>query len=280
MTNQSEGRKLFAEMMSRQEDEIFLTEAALVLAKEVEYPDLYVDEYLGKIDLMVNEIKERVRDKTDPYSLINEINGHLFAEEGFRGNENDYYDPKNSFLNDVLDRKTGIPITLSVLYMEVAGGLNLRLSGVGFPGHFIVKYAGMREEVFIAPFNKGKILSEKDCREMLNRTYGEGAWFQREFLQAVTKKRILARMLHNLKGIYLNSGNHHKALSVTDMILLINPGAVNELRDRGLLYYRLECFAQALSDLETYLKYAPDAEDAGTIKSYIPMLRESAGKVN
>jgi len=279
MTGQSEAKGTFAELMSGGE-EMNLAKAALILAKEVEYPDLDVGKYLGKIDLLGNEIKGRVTGKTDPHSLIDEINRCLFDEEGYRGNVDDYYDPRNSFLNDVLDRKTGIPITLSVLYMEVAGRVGLPVLGVGFPGHFIVKYSGIGGEILIDPFNTGRIISEDDCQETLNRVYGGGMQFRNELLQPVTKKQILTRMLHNLKGIYLSSEDFLKTLSVVDMLLLIDPYATTELRDRGLIYYHLECFAQALSDLETYVRYAPDNDDTKVISNYIPMLRELAGKIS
>jgi regulator of sirC expression with transglutaminase-like and TPR domain len=278
MTNQSEARRLFGEMMSRKEEEIELAKSALLFAKE-EYPDLDIEKYLGRLDLMAEGIKRRIGRSTDPHFLINEINRYLFAEEGFRGNEDNYYDPRNSFLNDVLDRKTGIPITLSVLYMEIAGRVGLPIFGVGLPGHFIVRYSGLREEILIDPFNKGRILSENDCQNILNRI-GSSTQLRSEFLQTVTKKQILTRMLHNLKGIYLSSNNFLKALSVVDMILLIDPHAMLELRDRGLLYYSLECFAQALSDLETYLRHAPKAEDTEVIGSYIPILKELSAKIN
>ncbi|MGH7801128.1 MAG: SirB1 family protein [Thermodesulfobacteriota bacterium] len=279
MTNQSDAIRLFGEMVSRREEEIELAKAAFLFAKE-EYPDLDIDVYLRKLDLMAEEIKSRVGHNTSPYFLITEINNYLFKEEGFRGNEDDYYDPKNSFLNDMLDRKTGIPITLSVLYMEIANRLGLPLLGVGFPGHFVVKYSGLGEEILIDPFNKGRILSFKDCKEILDRIYGGRMQFQSEFLQPVTKKQILKRMLHNLKGIYLNSKNYIKALSIVDMILLIDPEAMDELRDRGLLYYNLECFTQALSDLEAYLRHATKAEDAELIRGYIPVLKGLTAKIS
>src|SRR3972149_3835740 len=236
MTNQSVARRLLAEMVSRKEEEIELARSALLFAKE-EYPGLDVGKYLQKLELMAEEIKSRIGNNTDPHFLISEINRYLFTEEGFRGNEDDYYDPRNSFLNDVLDRKTGIPITLSVLYIEIASRLGLILLGVGFPGHFIVKYSGI-------------------------------------------EKQILSRMLHNLKGIYLNSKNYIKALSIVDMVLLIDPLAIDEIRDRGLLYYNLECFTQALSDLETYLRHATKAEDAELIRGYIPVLKGLTSKIS
>src|SRR3989337_4258823 len=207
MTNQSVARRLLAEMVSRKEEEIELARAALLFAKE-EYPGLDVGKYLQKLELMTEEIKSRIGNNNDPHFLISEINRYLFTEEGFRGNEDDYYDPRNSFLNDVLDIKTGIPITLSVLYIEIASRLGLTLLGVGFPGHFIVKYSGMEGEILVDPFNKGRILSIKDCKEILDRIYGGRMQFHSEFLQPVTKKEILSRMLHNLTSIYLNTTNY------------------------------------------------------------------------
>lgn len=266
-------------MMSRKEENIELAKAALLFAKE-EYPDLNIDRYLLEIELMAEEIKRRVRHNTNPHLLISEMNRYLFTEIGFRGNEDDYYDPRNSFLNDVLDSKTGIPITLSVLYMEIADRAGLHTSGVGFPGHFIVMYSGAEGAILIDPFNKGRILSEKDCQEMLNRIYGSKIRLQSEFLQTVTKKQILTRMLHNLKGVYISLSNYLKALWVVDMILVIDPYAIQELRDRGLLYYHLECFSQALSDLETYLKYAPKVEDADVIRNHIAALKELSEKIS
>lgn len=279
MTKQSEAKTLFSEMMNR-EGEINLAKAALLLAKEIEYPDLDVYDYLRKIDLIANEVKRRTSGKTEPYSLIEEINGYFFYEEGFRGNEADYYDPRNSFLNEVLDRKTGIPITLSVLYMEIGRRVGFPVFGVGFPGHFIVKYSGAEGEILIDPFNKGRIIAENDCQETLNQIYGREIKLQSDFLQTVTNRHILTRMLHNLKGIYISSKDYHKALSVTDMILLVSPMSLNELMDRGLLYYHLECFAQALSDLETYLRNAPKNEDTEVIRSYIPVLKELVGRIS
>jgi regulator of sirC expression with transglutaminase-like and TPR domain len=151
MANQSETKKIFAEIMNR-EEEINLAETALLFAKEVEYPGLDISKYIRKIDSTADEIKWRVRNNTDPRFLIGEINKSLFAEGGFRGNEDNYYDPRNSFLNEVLDRKTGIPITLSVLYMEIGNRVGLPVSGVGFPGHFIIRYSA-ELEILIDPFN-------------------------------------------------------------------------------------------------------------------------------
>ena len=278
MANQSETKKIFAEIMNR-EEEINLAETALLFAKEVEYPGLDISKYIRKIDSTADEIKWRVRNNTDPRFLIGEINKSLFAEGGFRGNEDNYYDPRNSFLNEVLDRKTGIPITLSVLYMEIGNRVGLPVSGVGFPGHFIIRYSA-ELEILIDPFNKGRILSERDCQEMLNRIYGGGLKLKSDLLQYATRKQILARMLHNLKNIYVDSKDFLKALSVVDMLLIIDPSDMSELRDRGLIYYKLECFVQALADLETYSRHAPQAVDRDVIGNCIMIIKELVERIN
>jgi regulator of sirC expression with transglutaminase-like and TPR domain len=281
MTNYSESRVTFVETVGREEDKINLVEVSLLLAKCVEYPNLIVDEYLRKIAQMAAEIESGLGGvNNDPLSLMDIINNYLFVEQGFQGNDYDYYDPRNSFLNDVIDRKTGIPITLSTLYLELAGRAGLALEGVGFPGHFIIKYSGPGDDILIDPFNKGKILSEKNCQDILNRMYGGSVRFRREMLATSTKKQILNRMLNNLKGIYVDSKNHEKALSVVELILELNPYNVSEIRDRGLLYYELECFSQALHDLETYLNLSPNAPDSEVMLDMVSRLKDLVKLIN
>ncbi len=280
MMNYSEAQKSFANEVRQEEEKINLAKAALLLAESVEYPNLNCNEYLKRIDLMGREVKKRIGKKADPYNLIELINNYLFIDQGFHGNEEDYYDPKNSFLNDLLDRRTGIPITVSVLYMEIACRVGLSLVGVGFPGHFILKYEETAEVILIDPFNKGNILSEGDCQTILNRVYSGRVQFQKEMLQPVRQKQILIRILHNLKNIYIDSKNYLKALGVVDMLLIINPKSSLDIRDRGLLYYNLECFSQALSDLETYLRLSPNSPDNEEIRNHIPILKNLTEKMN
>lgn len=281
MENHSEAQKIFQVELGQEEERMNLAKTTLLLAKCVEYPDLIVDNYLLRIDEMAAEIESRLRcDTRDPNSLIDSINNYLFVEEGFHGNEDDYYDARNSFLNDVMDRKTGIPISLSTLYIELASRVGLKLNGVGFPGHFIVKYSGPGDEILIDPFNKGRILSEKNCQDFLSRMYGDHVRFRREMLAPSTNKQILSRMLNNLKGIYVDSKNHKKALSVVELILELNPDSVSEVRDRGLLYYELECFSQALHGLESYLNLSPDAPDHDVITNIVSRLRDVVKLIN
>ena len=281
MANHSEAQKIFEVELGQREERINLAKTTLLLAKCVEYPNLIVDEYLSKVAQMAAEIESRLGgENKDPFSLIDLINHYLFVEQGFQGNEDDYYDPRNSFLNDVMDRKTGIPITLSTLYIEIAGRVRLALDGVGFPGHFIVKYSGSGEEILIDPFNKGRILSEKNCQDILDKMYGGSVRFQEKMLIASTKKQMLNRMLNNLKGVYIGSKNHQKALSVVELILELTPDNCSEIRDRGLLYYKLECFSQALQDLETYLNLSPDAPDTEAMLAISSRLKDLVKLIN
>jgi len=250
----TELHKIFIEEASLKEEKTDLAMVTLLIAKCVEYPNLIIDEYLMRIDQMGAEIESRLGGaNNDPLSLVDIINNYLFVEQEFHGNEDDYYDPRNSFLNDVMDRKTGIPITLSALYIELSSRVGLALDGVGFPGHFIVKYSGPGDEVLIDPFNRGRILSEKNCQDILNRMYGGSVQFQREMLTISTKKQIINRMLNNLKGIYVGSKDYQKALSIVELILDLTPHNSSEIRDRGLLYYKLECFHRHFMTLKHIL---------------------------
>jgi regulator of sirC expression with transglutaminase-like and TPR domain len=193
----------------------------------------------------------------------------LFNEHGFCGNANDYYDPKNSFLNEVIERKTGIPITLSVLYMEVAQRIGVALDGVGFPGHFLVKCISDDVEIVIDPFDRGEIRSAEELGLMIHRLYGRAIGLRSEFLKAVSKTDILKRMLGNLKAIYLKVNDLIKLLSVLDRLIILEPAGAETIRDRGSVYLRLECYAQARTDFETYLRLAPQASDAAAVREQL-----------
>ncbi len=283
--DRSQAISLFGEIVGRRDEEIDLARAALVFARH-EYPGLDIDGYLARIDLLAQRARHKVHGpkragsgKMNPLDAAAALSSFLFEEEGFRGNSEDYYDPRNSYLNQVLERKLGIPITLSVLYMEVGWRLGLQLAGVGMPGHFMVKLLGV-EGVYIDPFASGAIISEYECQERLDAIYGGELELRPEFLQAVGKKQILARMLANLKMIYMQRGELEKALDIIEMILLVEPQNSLEIRDRGLLRGRLGAYAQSIADLELYLRLAPDAEDAGEMRENLKMLRQMLARMN
>jgi regulator of sirC expression with transglutaminase-like and TPR domain len=272
-------RPAFARLVSGPEAAIDLAEAALLIAKE-EYPDLEVAPYLSRLDAMAAELRERTGGAGDVHRLIAGLSDYLFREQGFRGNTGDYFDPRNSFLNDVLDRRLGIPITLSTVYMEVGRRLGVRLHGVGMPGHFLVKYMGPDEEIVIDPFNGGRIVAPADCQRILDRISSGQLRFEPHFLSVVGTRRILARMLTNLKVIYFNGQAYAKALGVVERLLILDPHAATEIRDRGLLCCQLKRNREAMADLERYLKLAPDAEDAGVIRDHLRSIRQRAASMN
>jgi regulator of sirC expression with transglutaminase-like and TPR domain len=274
-----EARRQFAAVMAREENEIELDRAALLIAAE-EYPHLEIEKYLAQLDLFASQARERQCAAAETFAPLLNLSHCLFDQLGFSGNAENYYDARNSFLNDVIDRRLGIPITLSVIYMEVARRLALPVEGVGMPGHFIVKCRDGEQEILIDPFHQGRILSAGDCQEKITQMYGDAVSFQPSFLNSVTKKQIIARMLQNLKGIYARVSDHHKTLSVIERILIINPEALTEIRDRGLVYFGLGRYQQSLADLETYLRRAPRAEDADTIKERINDLRQRQAQLN
>ena len=259
-------RDLFREMVSRPPEQMDLAAAALLIALD-EYPELNVSDYLERIDLLAERTSARLySDAVErPMEAIESINYQLFEIEGFRGNQEDYYDPRNSFLNDVLDRKTGIPITLSVLYMEVGRRIGLKVEGVGMPGHFIVKCKHNGAEIFIDAFGRGEILLEEGCERKLTQLHGKDFQFNRSCLDAVNHSQILTRMLHNLKAIYWNQQNYAKALGVIEKLLLINPTAAAEIRDRGFAHYQLNHLSPAIRDWSRYLELRPGAPDAAEV---------------
>jgi len=273
-----ESRAQFAALIARGENELELDRAALLIAAE-EYPNLEVERYLEQMDSIAAAARLAVA-SADPLTQIMRLSHFLSEELGFTGNTANYHDPRNSFLNEVIERRVGIPITLSVLYIEVARRIGLNLSGVGMPGHFIVKYTDEEQEVFLDPFNGGRLLAAERCREMIEQMYGGAMPFRQEFLHAVTKRQILTRMLQNLKGIYAREQDYAKTLGVIERALALDPESATELRDRGLIYFALERHAQALADLEKYLRRSPLADDAEQVRNRINQLRQRQAQLN
>lgn len=263
------------------DDAIDLGQAALLIARQ-EYPDLEVDRYLGLLDDMGAELGARLRGGEGATSRIAHLNRFLFDDLGFRGNAEDFYDPRNSFLNDVLDRRTGIPISLSTVYLEVGRRCGFPLAGVSFPGHFLVRYTGVETgvELLVDPFNRGLLLTPDDCRRRLQAMFGGDVAFRPDLLRRARNREILERMLGNLRQIWEKTSDIRRALGAQNMLLILRPDSPSHLRDRGLLHGRAVLLAQAAADLEAYLAAAPRAPDAEEIRSQIVRLKALSPVMN
>ena len=280
-----------------------LAVAALMIAR-VEYPKLDAGPYLDQLDALGEEAKVRVasapiesgvappRVDPDRYARVMALNEYLFKELHFVGNDVQYEDPRNSFLNEVLDRRTGIPITLALLYMEVARRAGLRVEGVNFPGHFLLRCPARRglpysEDLIIDAFHGGALLSEDALRERFRQHAGDEADFEAKLLAHATKPQILARMLLNLKRVYVRMHSFPQARDITELMLAVDPSAINELRDRGLLGYHLKDFSGALRDLQAYLQLSASAtldederEEQAQIWEHVKTLRKRVASLN
>ena len=270
----------FADLVSA--DEFDLAEASLMVAQDI-YPDINVRAYLGRLDDMAAEIRRRIA--VDAYSeqKVQALNYYLFSERGFSGNIEHYYDPRNSYLNEVIERRTGIPITLSILYIELGRRLGLNLHGISFPGHFLVKLTMKRGQLVLDPFLGGEAQSESDLRQRLAKVLPAATARNASldhYLRPATPRQILARVLRNLKNIYMRGARFENALAIMHRMLLVVPESAAELRDRGMLYRQLDCFRPALTDLRDYLRRRPDAPDASDVHTCIVELQQACAKLN
>jgi regulator of sirC expression with transglutaminase-like and TPR domain len=273
--------------------EIDLARPALAIAR-IEYPNLDPEPYLERLDAMGAVMQERLwsdpRPETaDVQHRVAAMNAFLFGELGFAGNRARYDDPRNSFLNQVLDRKTGIPISLAVVYIEVGRRAGIGIEGINFPGHFLLRgvQPARIDEVaplIIDPFHGGAFLDERDCRRLLERHVGEEAAFSPSLLMPATKQQILARMLLNLKRLYIGMRSFTYARVATDLLLAVEPSALAELRDRGLLSYHLHDFSPALRDLQDYLRLSTDQpadrEEREQLWEHVKTLRRRVAEMN
>jgi len=270
----------FASFVSREQFD--LAEASLMLAQDV-YPDLDAASYLEQLERIAGAVRKRIADDAFAEQKLNALNYYLFAELGYRGNVENYYDPRNSYLNEVIERRTGIPITLSILYLEIGRRLGLNLKGVSFPGHFLVKISVKRGQLVLDPFLGGETQSAADLRERLAKVLPSDEAKQASldpYLEPATPRQIIARLLRNLKNIYRQNDQPERALAVMQRMLLVMPESAEELRDRGLLYQQLECFRPALSDLQNYLRRRPRAADTDDIRGRIVELKQAAERLN
>ena len=267
-------RKSFAEEVAKPEDLIRLELAALLIAAE-DKANLETDivSYLSQLETWAGLARDYIS-RSSITTPINAFNRFMFEELGFKGNQANYYDPRNSFLNEVMDRRTGIPITLSVVYMQVGRGAGLHVEGVPMPGHFIVrvKESDSPCATLVDPFHT-KIIDLEDCQERLDEAYGGQVALTEEHLHAATTREILVRILTNLKAIYARHDLYRQALAAVERILLLSPRLANERRDRAAILAQLNHLPEAITELEAYLRSAPNTSDADQVREHLRTLR-------
>ena len=276
--------------LAQPDAQIDLAGAALCLAAD-EYPQLDVAHYMGCLDAHAEAVRQLLRDdasnpsqlesKTD--AILEALAGHLFQAEGFSGNAADYYDPRNSFLNEVLERRIGIPITLSIVYLEVGQRLGLSISPISFPTHFLVRVTVGQMDIIVDPFNKGAVLDHDTLIQHLMPMLGGRDRAEAclpTALANVPRREVIARMLRNLKAIYVSREDWPRALRIVDQLVSVYPDLAGEIRDRAQLYAMLECPQAAIDDYERYLNLQPDAGDAAQIEAKIAALRNQASRLN
>lgn len=262
-------------LMDCPDAQIDLAEAALAIAA-TEYPGLDPAPSVEVLDRLAARVE--AGPTLSALANIAAINKVLFEEEKFTGNTREYDDPRNSYLNDVLERKTGIPITLSLVYTEVARRKGVPLDGVGFPGHFLVKHPGPPAEIVIDPFHSGAVLSPADCLALLKENFGAETELKPEYFAAATKKQILARMLNNLKGSYHRRGNYSKVLTMIELSFATREDVMTNVRDRGMVYFAMRRYSDAARELKVYLKLA--GEDDPEVHEVLQMLGRIKGMMN
>jgi regulator of sirC expression with transglutaminase-like and TPR domain len=253
-----------------------LLEATLQIAAE-EHEGMDVLAQIARVETIGVEARSRLARLDNPFARLDALRVFLFDELGFKGNVDQYDDPRNSYLDDVLERKLGIPLSLSILVIEVARRAGLPAEGVGLPGHFIVRVEELGRRLLIDPFHGGHIVTVEDCKELVVRTTGRASLFRKDSLDAATPRAMLTRLLLNLKRIHLAQGDYIRALAVVERLLVIAPGDAKEIRDRGLLLAHLGQSGAAVQDLESYLVLAPGAPDVESVRGRLAWIRKRAG---
>lgn len=271
----------FQDIVSGPDENINLALAALLVAQD-EYPDLDVDSYQQRVDAIAGRCSEQCGAHETVGERVSTLNKVLFNQLAFRGDLETFNDPRNSYLSDVLDRRLGIPISLSVLYMEVGRRLDVRIFGISFPGHFLVRVCDSGEDLVLDPFTGGAVLERRELLQRLAHFPAEQRlkWNMDELLQPASRREILARMLRNLKSIYLGHEDFHRALRIVNSMLQITPDAAMDIRDRAFIHDQLDHVHAAAEDYERYLMLAGDSDDASYVKERLGNLRRSVARLH
>jgi regulator of sirC expression with transglutaminase-like and TPR domain len=267
------------DLLTGRSEELDLDRAALELAR-IEYPGLDIEPFIGILDSYAVELSERLGDGTSGSDYVETANRYLFEELGFAGNQDNYYDPRNSCLNDVLTARTGIPIALAVVYLEIGRRLAQPVYGIGLPGHFIVQYRTADFSAFIDVFHGGRLLSMAECFELARQSTGTPLGDDPRMLAPASKRQIVTRMLHNLRSVYFLRRAFGKALQTLDLLVAAEPDSAEEYKQRGIIHMQMRNLAAARADLEAYLGLAREATDREEIQKQLRALRNYQAGLN
>ena len=254
-------------------------EASLWVAAD-EYPELDVPRERARIAFLAEEGASRVEGLLNPFARLDALTDFLYVDLGFRGNAHNYRDPRNSFLNDVLNRRLGIPLTLSILFIEIARRAGFTTRGVGLPGHFIVRLEDGGRSMLVDPFHGGRVITEEDCQDLVSRTTGRPELYRKGLLDGTDSRAMLVRLLSNLKNVFVQRKDYERALSIVERLLLVRPDNLQELRDRGLLRAHCGHTAEAIDDLETYLGERAGGQDQAAVEARLVYLQRKLSELN
>ena len=268
----------FRQYAAQPDDRLELLTGALLIARDA-YPGLDFDAVEEKLDELADPLRRRHVDELPAALQARAIADHLFILNGFRGNSENYYDTRNSFLNEVIARRVGIPISLSVLFIEVARRAGVRARGVGFPGHFLARVDDGEGSVVVDPFAGGALLTRRDLGELLKRVGGKMK-FQEAMLDPTPNRHIVARMLMNLRGVYAAQADYPRLLLVLDRLIDLMPDVTDELRDQGFLCAKLGAPRAAIEHLQRYLAVLPNAGDVGEVRKFLAKLQLDSSRTN
>lgn len=276
--SQQHARREFARLAAAPDHALDLAEAALWFAAEEDGP-VDVEACLQALEDLAEPLRLRLRDLSGERERLDQVLAYLFREVGFAGNDSDYYDPRNSYLHRVLERRVGLPISLTLILIEVARRVGIRVAGVGFPAHFLAVDLDL-PQLFIDPFHGGRLLTEYECRVLLRQKTQGRVEFDRNQLRPISARQILVRMQQNLKSVHMSRGDLERALAASDRILLLTPSAAEEYRDRGLTHLQRRAFRAAVVDLNHYLSLAPMADDRQLIAARVAEALNKARQLN
>lgn len=272
MTDPTLVREHFREMLQRPEADIDLARTALLVAAEND-PTLDVDTEMARLDAWAGELGRRLDPAWNNLQRLARLRTFMYEDLGFKGDVRGYYSPANSMLHSVMERRLGIPLTLSIVFMEIGWRIGVPFEGVGFPGHFLVRLTGEPGDLLLDPYDHGASVHEEDCRRMIELTTGGTVPYDPSMIRSLGKRDMIARLLFNLKISCLKAGDDPGALSAVERLLLLHPDEPPELRDRGLLLYRMDRYREARASFEGYLRARPDALDREVIERHLAALQ-------